>query len=228
MALRLREVYPEREFTYLCTPTGDELPELLAHWQRLELLLGQPIVHLTNGTLRSWIDRWQALPNWRQRWCTRELKIVPCLAYFKRLPPGSVLYVGLRADEEEREGIYSRSLQSVFPLREWGWDLHHVTAYLRDRGIAVPKRTDCARCYGQRLSEWYALWRDYPAIYADAEADEARTGATFRSPGRDSWPAPLHALRAEFERGRVPRGVLRTLELFDDDLEQQPCRVCRI
>src|SRR5262249_17220936 len=51
------------------------------------------------------IDRMNALPNWRQRWCTRILKIEPTIAYLKINAP-CVQYVGLRADEETREGIY--------------------------------------------------------------------------------------------------------------------------
>ena len=35
LALRLAEVEP-REYVYLCTPTGRELPEMEAHWTRLE------------------------------------------------------------------------------------------------------------------------------------------------------------------------------------------------
>ena len=77
LALRLRELYPDRKFTYLCTPTGDELPDMVAHWERLECMLGQPIEKVTSVTLRQWIDKWQALPKVNQRWCTRVLKIQP-------------------------------------------------------------------------------------------------------------------------------------------------------
>src|SRR5262245_37676527 len=42
VALRLAEIEP-REYVYLCTPTGDELPAMLAHWAQLEVLLGRPL-----------------------------------------------------------------------------------------------------------------------------------------------------------------------------------------
>ena len=223
LALRLRELYPDRDFIWFCTPTGDELPAMLAHWEYLEGVLG-PITRVTNRTLDDWIDDFDALPNWRQRWCTRLLKIEPCLAYLAKLP-NPVLYVGLRADEEERKGIYSENVRTVFPLREWGWGLQEVRGYLSEKGVKIPKRTDCARCYGQRLSEWYELWRDHRDLYEDAERQEAKVGNTFRSPGRDSWPASLEDLRAEFESGRKPRGVRDQVDMFDDGAA---CRVCRI
>jgi len=224
MALRLRET-TDIDYTYVCTPTGDELPEMLIHWGRLEELLGKPLVRITNHTLDFWIEHFSALPNWRQRWCTRLLKIEPYLAWVKAQPGRVISYVGLRADEEERQGILSNEIETVFPMREWGWGLEEVRAYLREAGISIPARTDCARCYGQRLSEWYDLWRNHPDVYADAEEQEAAVGATFRSPGRDTWPARLSELRGEFARGRIPRGAA---QLPYDSSEGAACRVCSL
>ncbi len=226
LALRLAELEP-RDYTYLITPTGDELPEMEAHWAHIETLLGKPLVRVTNGTLNSWIDHFGALPNFRQRWCTRLLKIEPCIA-FLRARPGSTLYVGLRADEEERKGIYSEMVTNRFPLREWGWGLAEVKGYLRAKGIRIPERTDCARCYGQRLVEWKRLLTKYPDRYAEAEAQEERIGNTFRSPGRDTWPASLRELRQAFDEGKAVRGEpSRQMPMFGDE-EGEACRVCSL
>lgn len=220
LALRLAEIEP-RDYVYLCTPTGDELPEMLAHWGRLEALLGKPLTRITNGTLNGWIEHFGALPNWRQRWCTRLLKIEPCLAYLKASHP-AVLYVGLRADEAERQGIYSNDVTCRFPLREWGWGLAEVQGYLKERGIKIPRRTDCARCYHQRLDEWKDLFYRHPDLYAEAEAQEEATGKTFRSPSRDSKPAALKDLRQVF----LEQAPLPMFEEWDD--EPAPCRVCSL
>lgn len=215
MALALAEREP-REYVYVCTPTGDELPEMVAHWTRLEELLGQPLLRVSSGkTLDSLIKHYGALPNWRQRWCTRELKIEP---YRKWLIEQAehrpvVSHIGLRADEDDREGVdytadlglFGHAIECRFPLREWGWGLAEVWGYLDERGVCIPRRTDCGKCYGQRLREWRDLLIDYPDRYAAAEADEAATGHTFRSPGRDTWPAGLADLRREFESGRPLR-----------------------
>lgn len=217
LALRLAEVEP-RDYTYLITPTGDELPEMVAHWANLERILGKPLTRVTNRTLAEWIDEFGALPNNRQRWCTRLLKIEPTIAFLRKHAP-AINYVGLRADEQERVGIYGDT-ESRFPLREWGWGLTEVTRYLCERGVTIPQRTDCARCYEQRLVEWKRLLRKYPEIYADAEADEAQTGRTFRSPTRDTWPAALKDLRVAFDSGRKVRGE-------DEEDAGSACRACR-
>lgn len=225
LALRLRQLCPEIDFTYLCTPTGNEPANMLEHWESLERRLGKPIERLTNGTLESWIEEFKALPNWRQRWCTRLLKIEPTIAWLKTNAP-CIAYVGLRADEEERAGIYGEiaGVEQRYPMRDdWEWTESDVWRFLAAEGIQIPARTDCEWCYGQRLIEWKRLWRDNPESYQRAAAKELEMGATFRSPGRDTWPAGLVQLAGEFEKGRKVRGEDK--EASDD---QQSCRVCRL
>lgn len=225
LALALKERHPEIDFQYLCTPTGDELPEMLEHWARLEMLLGKPLIRLTNRDLKFWIREFGALPNWRQRWCTRLLKIEPTTAYIRRLQAQGfavVLYVGLRADEETREGIVSSDVESVFPFRQWGWGVREVWAFLKERGVSIPKRTDCARCPFQRLGEWKDLLDHHPALYADAEQDEALTQHTFRSPSRDTRPAALVELKVSF----AERPLRRRAE--EDEDAPGACRVCSL
>ena len=208
MALRLAEVEP-KPYTYVCTPTGDELPGMEDHWNRCEDLLGAPIVKLGDVSLVDLTKRERMLPNWRARFCTRMLKIQPFQHWVCQHLPATI-YIGLRADEppETRAGYdneFPLAITVRYPLREWGWTISDVWAYLAERQVTIPRRTDCARCFFQTLHEWYLLWRDHPDIYASAEDDEARTGHTYRSPQRDTWPAALSDLREQFEGGRIPK-----------------------
>ena len=234
MALRLIELNPCIDYQMVCTPTGDELPEMVAHWARIRDITGRKLQVVTSGrSLVSQILRSTHIPNPRQRWCTRQLKIEPYAKYLSGLRERGpvVSYVGLRADEPEREGgDYSAvgGVESRYPLRDWGWGLREVMGYLRARDVTVPKRTDCARCFFQRLSEWWDLWDEHSDIFEDAAKMEEDVSAargkpcTLRSDSRDSWPASLRELGKRFENGEVPRGGGRRL------FEQTRCRVCRI
>jgi len=222
MALRLAEEEP-RDYTYVCTPTGNEPDEMFAHWRELGEKLGKPILPIMAGTLIGLIRKQGSLPNWRQRWCTRMLKIEPYAAWLARQGE-CTSYVGLRADEEEREGGDYLSLPGVisdFPLRRWGVRLSDVIAGLKARGQSIPRRTDCRLCFFQRLIEWWEFWKSDPAGWAEGEAVEELTGHTFRSPGRDTWPASMKGLRERFERGDIPRDTR-------DPISDMQCRVCRL
>lgn len=206
------------------TPTGNELPDVWEHWDRVAALVGAPVIRPKAPTLASLIEGFDALPNFRQRWCTRMIKIEPAIAWTK-LNPEATLCVGLRADEPERAGIISTSVSSRFPLREYGHGIAEVRATLVRHGVEVPKRTDCGVCYHQRIGEWFELWRDHPEEWAKGEAWEASTGRTFRSPKRDAWPVSMAGLAAAFASGRVPH---RSLKMLERDRGDAMCRVCSL
>jgi len=211
MALRLKELNPSRQYEYVLTPTGDELPEMEAHWQKLESILG-PVKRLGNIGLFELIERKKALPNFRMRFCTQILKIKPFISYMESLSVDSVMYVGLRADESGRLGIIDSSVNVEYPMKEWGWGINEVMAYLNQRGIQIPERTDCGCCFFQRLPEWRNLLQKHPDRYEKYVQIEKRMGHTLRTPGKDTWPTSLEDLRREILSGRKmrntkPRGV---------------------
>lgn len=267
LALRLREVNPDVEYRYISTPTGNELSEFFDHFDRLEQMLQAPIVRLAprldGAKVVGWQDgssgdglidlirRHKMLPNFRARWCTRQLKIEPTLFWLAEHAP-AVQYVGLRADEGARAGMYpmqqnqatSRTMPNPvlremvaagafsgitqsFPMKEWGWSIDDVWEYLDSRGVDIPERTDCGLCFFQRLQEWRRLRATSPEAFAAGIEIEQEIGHTFRSDGRDTWPAPLAHLAAEFDRGRNPRGYdeSRQLRLIDCDRDDL-CRPC--
>jgi 3'-phosphoadenosine 5'-phosphosulfate sulfotransferase (PAPS reductase)/FAD synthetase len=207
MALKLRELNPDTPYQFVCTPTGDELPEMVDHMKQLERLLGQKIRSLTvEHTLYSLIEEWNCIPNWRMRWCTRVLKIEPFQEFLRQNTP-AIVYVGLRADEEIREGVdwQTEGITNCFPMRDWGWGIEDVELYLESRNVSIPKRTDCSICYYQTLFEWRELWRKYPDRFKKAMAVEESTGHTFRSESKDKHPHRLKDLKKLFEEGWVPR-----------------------
>ena len=232
MALALAEREP-REYTYVCTPTGNELPELEAHWDRLGEILGKPIIRLDGLGLMSLIVQQGMIPNHAARWCTRIIKLERYYKWLETQGP-AVSYVGLRADEEARAGMAFGDTSSIimdFPMRRWGWGLAQVRDFLSSRGIVIPERTDCALCFWQKIGEWYLLWRDHRDIFSQGiEAEKyisAKRGkpCTFRSAQRDSWPASLADLAEEFERGRIPS---RSLKMMDGRRMTGACRACTL
>lgn len=238
MSLRLRELQPETEFIFISTPTGNEPSEVFEHLANVEKLLGQSINFIgwqgvLDGVdcLEKCIHKNKMIPNWRARFCTRQLKIEPTLDFLRRSSP-CVHYVGLRADEPDRRGIYDDldGVEHRFPMREWGWTIDDVRNYLKCRGVSVPRRTDCEWCFFQRLHEWKRLRKNNRRSYDRAVEIERQIGATFRSDRRDTWPAALEHLGEAFDTGRPVRGYSEEtqLSLLDDvscDREDL-CRVC--
>lgn len=233
MALRLMEAEP-RDYTFVCTPTGNEPDAMFEHWRTIGEMLGKPILPIMGGTLHGLIREQKRLPNHRQRWCTRRLKLEPYYKWLATQTP-CVSHVGLRADEEGRPGMIfpdADGVQMDFPMRRWGWQEKDVWDYLASKGVTIPKRTDCKDCFWATLGELYELWRDDLPGYLEGEQLEEYVSAekgesyTFRSPQRDTWPASRRALRARFEAGDVPTISLARMD--KKRRETGACRVCTL
>ena len=103
LAVLLREREP-RPYVYVYTPTGDELPDMKQHMDRLREMLGEIDEVTFPGGLTGLIEHYGALPNNRQRWCTRQVKIQPFREWLHARRPATI-YVGIRADECDRGGV---------------------------------------------------------------------------------------------------------------------------
>lgn len=209
MALLLRQQHPEIDFDWVCTPTGRELPPMLAHWDNLGRILGKHLTPIRAKTgLAGLVYLQKALPNWRMRWCTRMLKIIPFQEHIMANRPCTV-YVGIRVDEvDDREGVKWEEIEHVkrvYPLVDAGWGINQVLAMNKLHGITIPERSDCDMCFFQTLWEWYCFWRDYPEKFEEICRWEDFTGHTLRSEQRDTWPASLRKLSERFAAGDIPR-----------------------
>lgn len=235
LALAMKEREPGLNITYYCTPTGNELPDMFEWWKRLGKILGKPIVPVMHTTLFETIERNRCLPNFRLRFCTKEIKILPARRVLKVLTEIAPVthYVGLRADEESRLGGSFDDIEGVtnrFPFRDWGWGLAEVMDCLDRHGVAscLPERTDCALCYHQQIGEWWRLWKNHPEEFAKGVAIETQWDQTFRTPGRDSWPVSMADLGAAFAAGRIPKSE-QQLPLFSrSTMNGGACRVCSL
>lgn len=226
-------IFEPADYHYACTPTGNELPEMTAHWEKLERLLGKPIIRLQAQSLMGLIMKQMAIPNHAARWCTRIIKLEQYYKWLDSQGP-CISHVGLRADEESRPGmIFPDAGETImdFPMRRWGWTLQDVLDFLSDFGITIPDRTDCAVCFWQKLGEWFLLWRDHRELFdqgalAEKIVTEKRGVAyTFRSPQRDTWPASLEELGKRFAAGDIPT---RSLKMMDKHRQVGACRACTL
>jgi 3'-phosphoadenosine 5'-phosphosulfate sulfotransferase (PAPS reductase)/FAD synthetase len=174
LALFMRDRVPQME--YIFTDTGKELEETYSYLNRVEALLGKPIIRLND---RAGFEHWLSvfngyLPNPNMRWCTKLLKLVPFENY---IGEGQVIsYVGIRADED-REGYISTkpNIKPVFPFKEHGIDYQGVMTILKESGIGLPpylrwgrSHSGCFFCFFQRPIEWVRLLENHPEQFEEA------------------------------------------------------------
>jgi 3'-phosphoadenosine 5'-phosphosulfate sulfotransferase (PAPS reductase)/FAD synthetase len=230
---------------YVFCDTGEELPETYDYVERIEAVLGKPVIRLNpDRPFRHYLDVYSGvLPDPRTRWCTRMLKIRPFERFIGDAPVTS--YVGIRYDERDRTGYISSrpNIRPRYPFIEDRVVKDDVLRLLEDEGVGLPSyyswrsRSGCYFCFFQQLVEWVGLREHHPLLFAKAmelEKDDAATGKRFTWNERESLAELMRPDRVDQIRAEAASRTARTkgraptlLEAFseDDDIEK-PCLIC--
>jgi len=228
LALYMRGRLPSVE--YIFCDTGAELPELYEFLERLECVLGQEIVRLTDTTkahparrdIFYYIDRWDFLPTAVDRWCTKHLKIRPFERYIKRQVGPATVYIAFRSDEQ-RKGNYGldANIEYRYPFVEDGIDFAGVMQILKDNEIELPafyawrSTGGCWLCPFQRRSDWQALKRHHPALFQRAKKLEQKH--------QHQWNQLYTLEEIEAQRDLPMNIEERDLDEFEEGM---PCAIC--
>ena len=185
-ALYLSPLYPNLEFLF--TDTKAEPDSCYETLDKIERLTGISIIRITpEKGLYELIDTYKGfLPNGQARWCTRQLKVDPLMAYMNSVSSeyGYVSLAGIRFDEANREGIsfqYSMdNTSAAFPFIDLKITKQAVFDIL-NCSIGIPKtyqyrsRSGCYSCFFQRNSEIIGMLLNDPSGFAQTEALEKLT-----------------------------------------------------
>ena len=126
LALYMRDRVPNMEYVFC--DTEKELPETYAFLDNLEVFLGRRIKKIKPEV--SFDDllkiKGNFLPSPQVRWCTEYLKLKPFEREIGDAPV--VMYIGIRADEPDRQGYVSTkpNIKARFPFVEDGLDLADI------------------------------------------------------------------------------------------------------
>jgi hypothetical protein len=221
LAVYMRQFHPEIDMEYFFTDTGKELPEVYGFLDKLEGILGKPIVRLNpDRDFDFWLKRYKSfLPSVRTRWCTRMLKIRPFEAWVRPMLETGVTvvsYVAIRADENFRDGYTSTfdNLVVKLPFKDAGIAKAGVMEILDGSGLGLPKyyewrsRSGCTFCFFQQKIEWVRLSERHPDRFEEAQAYEKtalNNGSPFTWSEGESLvelirPERVAEIRADHER----------------------------
>lgn len=242
LAIYMRDKVPEMEYYF--TDTGAELPETLEFIDLMEDYLGKEITRLNGGRQFDYYLKLHNnyLPSAQQRWCTINLKLKP---FEEFVGDNEVIsYVGIRADEPQREGYISTkpNIKAVFPFKEDGLVKDDIIKLLEDSGLGLPKyyewrsRSGCHFCFYQRKIEWIGLYEHHPELYEDAkkyEKYDEKTGKRYTwSEGEslDELLARKDEIKAKFEKdnqkNKKAKGLIDVV--LDSDNDDDGCLICML
>ena len=172
LALLLHEVAPHIRFRMVFTDTDAEEAETLEALDRLEAWLGKPIERLQSSGLFGLIEEYNGfLPSPTDRWCTRELKLVPFRQWISQFEGKQKwMFVGIRADEPTRLAFTIPEVETVMPFidlgitRQWVYDKLSQTIGISP-SYKTRSRSGCTVCPYQRQTERIGLLQRSPVEF---------------------------------------------------------------
>lgn len=243
LAIYMRDKVPEMEYYF--TDTGAELPETLEFIDLMEDYLGKEIIRLNGGRQFDYYLKLHNnyLPSAQQRWCTINLKLKPFEDFVG--DDEVISYVGIRADEPQREGYISTkpNIKAVFPFKEDGLVKDDIVKLLEDSGLGLPKyyewrsRSGCHFCFYQRKIEWIGLYENHPDLFDDAKRYEKyneKTGKRYTWSEGESLDELLtrkEEIKEKFakdnQKTKSSKGLIDVV-LDSDDGDNDSCLICML
>ena len=242
LAIYMRDKVPEME--YFFADTGAELPETLEFVDLMEDYLGKKIIRINAGRDFDYYLKLHTnyLPSAQQRWCTINLKLKP----FEQFAGDDdvISYVGIRADEPQREGYLSSkpNIKTCFPFKEDGLVRDDIINILNESGLGLPKyyewrsRSGCYFCFYQRKIEWLGLAENHPDLFEKAKEFEKldeKTGKRYTwSQGEtlDEVLARKDEIKEKFalsnSKAKKPKSLLDAVLDSDEDDNEDGCLIC--
>lgn len=243
LAIYMRDKVPEMEYYF--TDTGAELPETLEFIDLMEDYLGKKIIRLNGGRKFDYYLKLHEnyLPSAQQRWCTINLKLKPFEDFVG--DDEVISYVGIRADEPQREGYISNkpNIKAVFPFKEDGLIKDDIIKLLEDKGLGLPKyyawrsRSGCHFCFFQRKIEWIGLYENHPDLFEDAKTYEkynVKTGKRYtwsQGESLDELISRKDEIKEKFTNENVntkkSKGLIDAVLDSEDD-DDDGCLICML
>ena len=242
LAIYMRDKIPDME--YFFADTGAELPETLEFVDLMEDYLGKKIIRINAGRDFDYYLKLHTnyLPSAQQRWCTINLKLKP----FEQFAGDDnvISYVGIRADEPQREGYLSSkpTITTCFPFKENGLVRDDIINILNESGLGLPKyyewrsRSGCYFCFYQKKIEWIGLQENHPELFEAAKAYEKideKTGKRYTWTNGESLDevfARKEDIKKRFalsqDKTKKANNLMAVLSNDDSDDDNEGCLIC--
>ena len=155
--------------------TGDEMPETYAYLKVMAGYLkrrGIPfeIVGAKNG--RSLSERClkrRVIPSQVWRWCTRDMKVTPIHAFYRRLHSHVYQYMGIDYGEVRRmKPARVDYVTNLYPLIDHGLDRDQCVGLIRGARLPVPVKSGCYMCPFNNAERWAEIHERHPDLYRHA------------------------------------------------------------
>ena len=152
--------------------TGDEMPETYEYLEVMRKYLKRRnipfvIVKVRNNTSLS--DRClkrKVVPSQIWRWCTRDMKVTPIHAFYRKLHSHIYQYMGIDFEEVRRmKPPKVDYVTNLYPLVDFKLKRADCIKIIKKARLPVPVKSGCYLCPFNNMDRWEEIYTNHPHLY---------------------------------------------------------------
>ena len=159
--------------------TGDEMPGTYKYLEVMTKYLKEKdipfeIVKSKSGKSLSQkcLER-RVIPSQIWRWCTRDFKVTPIHAFYRRFKCHVYQYMGIDYGEVRRmKPAKVDYVTNLYPLIDFKIDRDGCTDLIQKAGLSIPVKSGCFLCKFNSMDRWYEIYQENPDLFEQAKIIE--------------------------------------------------------
>jgi len=152
--------------------TGDEMPETYDYLVVMEKYLKRrkiPFEIVQNRKKEALSDkclRREVIPSQVWRWCTRDFKVVPIHAFYRKLGTHVYQYMGIDYGEVHRmKPAKADYVTNLYPLIDHKINRDECINLIKKARLPLPVKSGCYFCPYNNMERWAEIYEKHPDLY---------------------------------------------------------------
>lgn len=159
--------------------TGDEMPETYDYLKTMERYLSRrnipfEIVRVRNkDSLSDRCLRRHVIPSQVWRWCTRDMKVTPIHAFYRKQKSHIYQYMGIDYGEVRRmKPAKVDYVTNLYPLIDYKINREGCIELIKKAHLSIPVKSGCYFCPYNNMERWKEIYEKHPDLYKYAKKIE--------------------------------------------------------
>lgn len=152
--------------------TGDEMPETYEYLDIMERYLKRrniPFEIVKNRKKEALSDkclRREVIPSQVWRWCTRDFKVIPIHAFYRKLQSHVYQYMGIDYGEVHRmKPAREDYVTNLYPLIDYKINREECINLIKKARLPIPVKSGCYFCPYNNMERWSDIHKKHPDLF---------------------------------------------------------------
>lgn len=152
--------------------TGDEMPgtyeylEVMGKYLKRRNIPFEIVMNRRKESLSDTCLRRKVIPSQVWRWCTRDFKVTPIHAFYRKLESHIYQYMGIDYGEVHRmKPARVDYVTNLYPLIDYKINREECVKLIKNARLPIPEKSGCYFCPYNNMTRWGEIYEKHPDLF---------------------------------------------------------------